>query len=102
MGQITRIVERRPASKSIMLLSSDFIVNRFFSFEENLNLLDLYCRDQTWENWVLLIDSFSKFYFNVKFTKYISSTIKFAYIDYVRRRKRYNLWINPYSVSILD
>lgn len=69
-------------------ISSDFIVQRFFSYHENCYLLHLYLTNQSLDNWEELKEAFCIFHFDVRFTKYISSTIRFVYIDYVRKRRR--------------
>ncbi|SIR50488.1 RNA polymerase sigma factor, sigma-70 family [Paenibacillus sp. RU4T] len=76
--------ESSPAS----LLSPDFIVQRFFSKAENLLLLSTFLDSQSLENWTKLEEAFRKFYFEVRFTKYLSSTIKYAYFDFERKRRR--------------
>ncbi len=69
-------------------LSTDLIVQRFFSNPENLNLLYSFLKTSSPRSWRKLQNAFRNFYFEVRFTKYLSSTIKYGYIDFERQRRR--------------
>ncbi|WP_019007835.1 RNA polymerase sigma factor [Cohnella laeviribosi] len=83
-----KVKTQKGALKKPFLLSPDIIVQRFFSYPENVYLLYLFLDSQSLECWKRLEDAFCNFYFEVRFTKYLSSTIKFTFIDYERRRRR--------------
>lgn len=74
--------------QKFLLFSNDFIVQRFFSFPEHCLLLSLFLNSQSPKYWRQLENTFCDFYFEIRFTKYLSSTIKYAFIDYQRKRKR--------------
>ncbi|MBE9914228.1 sigma-70 family RNA polymerase sigma factor [Paenibacillus donghaensis] len=82
------IKTKKRALREPFLFSSDFIVQRFFSYPENSYLLCSYLNSQSLEIWEKMENAFCNFYFEVRFTKYLSSTVKFAFIDYERRRRR--------------
>lgn len=75
-------------AKQSAALSSDAMVERFFSHPQNVGLLCSYLDSPSPDGWKQLEEAFVNFCFEVRFTKYISSTIKFTYMDYQRKRKR--------------
>ena len=79
---------KKRAGRKSVLPSSDFMVERFFSHPQNVCLLHSCLDSPSSECWEKLEEAFSNFYFEVIFTKYLSSTIKFAYMDYERKRRR--------------
>lgn len=79
---------QKKAGKKPFSPSSDLMVGRFFSHPQNVCLLHSCLDSPSTECWERLEEAFSNFYFEVRFTKYLSSTIKFAYIDYERKRRR--------------
>ncbi|UNK17131.1 sigma-70 family RNA polymerase sigma factor [Paenibacillus sp. N3/727] len=82
-------VERITVSpQKFLLFSNDFIVQRFFSYPEHCLLLSLFLNGQSLKYWKQLENAFCDFYFEVRFTKYLSSTIKYAFIDYQRKKER--------------
>lgn len=78
--------------------SSDFITKKFFSDNMNIQLLFRYFITNSSDDWEQLLSNFRDFYFEIRFTKFLSSTIRFGYIDYQRKRKR----LQSNSVIILD
>mgnify|MGYP001465405966 CR=1 FL=1 len=62
-------------------------VQRFFSISKHLTLLHAFLKDESPETRKELEEEFRRFYFEVRFTKYLSSTIKYVTIDFLRKRK---------------
>lgn len=79
---------QKRAKKKSGSLSTDFMVERFFSYPQNEHLLRSYLDNPSPEGWKKLEEAFVNFCFEVRFTKYLSSTIKFAYMDFERKRRR--------------
>jgi RNA polymerase sigma factor (sigma-70 family) len=79
---------QKRTNKKYLSLASDFMVGRFFSYPKNVNLLHSYLDSQSSESWEKLEEAFVNFCFEVRLTKYLSSTIKFTYFDYERKRRK--------------
>jgi RNA polymerase sigma factor (sigma-70 family) len=88
---------QKRAKMKFVSLSSDYLVERFFSYPRNVYLLCSYLDSRSPESWKRLEEAFVNFCFEVRLTKYLSSTIKFAYMDYERKRRRAKR-----NVAILD
>jgi RNA polymerase sigma factor (sigma-70 family) len=78
----------RKKVKKPVACSTDALVDRFFSYPQNVDLLCSYLDSPSPDGWKMLEEAFVNFCFEVRFTKYISSTIKFTYMDFQRKRKR--------------
>jgi hypothetical protein len=60
----------KPILPSSILMSPDFIVQRFFSNEKNLQLLYAFLDNQSLQSWTTLEKEFRKFYFEVRFSTF--------------------------------
>ncbi|MBU5445502.1 sigma-70 family RNA polymerase sigma factor [Paenibacillus sp. MSJ-34] len=67
---------------------TDYIVRRFFSYPKYYHLLCLYLENPSHNIWIQLEKQFKLFHFEVRFSKYLSSTIRFAYIDFYRKKRK--------------
>ncbi len=82
-------INAKAESKSIptpFTHSTDYIVRRFFSYPDNHFLLFSYVECPSLKTWEPLEEAFNMFHFEIRFTKYLSSTIKYAFIDFHRKK----------------
>jgi len=68
-------------------IENDFI-SGFLRNPAHSSLLSAVLHNPSEENQRLIVHTFQKFIFQIRFTKYLSSLIRFADIDYHRKRKR--------------
>lgn len=73
--------------KSIDSIEKDLIAV-FLGNPAHSSLLNTVIHDPSEENKCLVVSTFQKFIFQIRFTKYLSSLIRFADIDYHGKRKR--------------
>ncbi|WP_088830971.1 sigma-70 family RNA polymerase sigma factor [Paenibacillus tyrfis] len=94
-------IKAKVESKSIPIPfahSTDYIVRRFFSYPDNHFILFSYVECPSLKTWEPLEEAFNMFHFEVRFTKYLSSTIKYAFIDFHRKKRKRDEW----NVFIFD
>ncbi|MBU5356060.1 sigma-70 family RNA polymerase sigma factor [Paenibacillus silvae] len=85
-------------SKSLEKFKNNPILKEFMGDENHKKLLIEYINNPTFSNQKKLDEGFRKFYFEIRFTAYILSLIRFASIDFDKRVRRLNLR----SALILD
>lgn len=63
------------------------LLENFLREDENLSLLKLVLNDPTAKNKKKLDDKFKDFYFEIRFTSYVISLIRFSSIDFDKKRR---------------
>ncbi|WP_058300705.1 sigma-70 family RNA polymerase sigma factor [Gorillibacterium timonense] len=84
--EIASFLEYRSAHPALF---DNSLISAFFDNDENAVLLGRAMGHPTPENRKELDRAFQRFFFGVRFTKYLGSMIRYSDIDYHRRRKKY-------------
>lgn len=66
---------------------SNKLLENFLAEDENLSMLKLVLDDPTVKNKKKLDDKFKDFYFEIRFTSYVISLIRFSSIDFDKKRR---------------
>lgn len=69
-------------------LFENAVVRRFFEEPHHMRLLSDYLSLPSYENQMILEQTFQRYFFRVRFTSYMSSIIKYANMDYQRKYKK--------------
>lgn len=70
------------------VIFSNTVIQKFFESKKHIRLLCNFLLDSSEENKIKLEQAFKIFYFELRFVKYLSTTVHYASIDYDKKRKK--------------